>query len=104
MGADDYYYSDGKKIPLEPDPEHVALSAPRASATGTSTRRGKTLGRALVGDVRLVPASEVPIGAKQAGGDMPVFKAGGQTVVVLPEVRVELASGQRKALDRVLKD
>lgn len=107
---DAYYFAGGERIALRADPQHVGVDLGRA--TSLPKRRQTALrkvGRPLRGDVVLLECSAVP-DAEQAqldadGALLPAYHADDSTIVVLPEVRVELrdpkqVSDLRRRLER----
>ena len=89
-----YYYADGKQVRLSPDPDHLAVNLRRIDRERIKDLRGT-----VVGDVAIFPAAAVPKPLRDsfldAGALLPVYRAGGAQITVLPEVRVEL-SGKKQ--------
>jgi hypothetical protein len=98
-----YYYADGGQVSLDPDPDYLAVYLCRVDR-----ERLKPLNVTVVGDVGLLPAARVPkqlLGAlRDTGALLPVYKAAGARIAVLPEVRVELSGKkQHPALRAAIK-
>ena len=108
---DCYYFADGERVRIEPDPDHVALQTESAELAklprglqdkikreGTELRRGFCLvSRTLLGN-GLVDELEA------SGTAMPVYRDGRSLIVVLPEVRAEVSDdAQAKTVRLFLK-
>ncbi len=111
MGKPSYYYSGGKRIALEPDERTIAVDLRRARAAASPQVREwaeRSGGLASVKDgIALVPRAEIPAevlaGLDQEGAIHPVFRYGRARIVVLPEVRVEVAGAEEQRLRRALE-
>ena len=95
-GHASYYWSGGEKVPLEDDPR-VAIDVVGAERArlwdGDLADTAAGSGARVTPDVVLVPGTELSADLRSrleaAGAVHPVFRTEDQTVVVLPEVRVE---------------
>ncbi len=92
---DAYYFAGGERIELHADPEHVGLDL--AHAASLPRRRQSVLrkvGRVLRGDMVLLETREISDAELEEleaeGALLPAYRADDATIVVLPEVRVEL--------------
>ncbi len=98
MGKDSYFYAGGKQIPLKPDPDHFAVDIERASSGDVEPLAPAILEKAreLRQHLYLVERSAVPAGVEErleeAGALHPVFEYQDSLLIVLPEVRVEVAT------------
>jgi hypothetical protein len=109
MGADYYFYAGGKRIPLELDPEHVVVDSglvasregkrpdPRSLEGVEELRGGFYLveRRALTADLRERLDQDHAL--------LPVFLYEDALIVILPEVRVEMAAGEEAGVHRFLE-
>ena len=109
MATDFYYYAGGKRIPLELDSEHVAIDLSEAES-----RQGRRPDPAMVegaeelrSGLYLVERSALPTDLRrrldQDDALLPVFQYEDALVVVLPEVRVEIAEGGETEVHRFLE-
>jgi len=98
-----YYYALGRKVALTPDARRVAVNASKAATQGLDNvvqlaHRSTTKlpgGLALVSRADL--RSEDVVRMTQSGVVQSVYRHGPSTTIPMPEVRVELDPGQRKA-------
>ena len=96
-----FYYADGERIPLDPT-DQVAVDLETAKAVdlpSTVTREIQGTGRPLRGAIVMVARDAVVASVAdlldEAGALHPVFVAADDTLlVVLPEVRVEVADSE----------
>src|SRR5262249_12433392 len=98
IGEPRYYYAGGKKIPLAPATDLVAVDTralPAALPKPVAAAVRESISP-LSGEVRLIKGPDLGIEAaatiralEEAGATHPVFRAGDTVLVVLPEVRVE---------------
>ena len=98
-----YYYADGKQVRLNPDPDYLAVNLRRIDRDKIKDLRGT-----VVGEVAIVAVAAVPKPLRDsfldAGALLPVYRAGGAQITVLPEVRVELSGKkQHPALHSAIK-
>jgi hypothetical protein len=109
MVPDFYYYAGGKRIPLELDPEHVAVDL-----GVVESREGKRPDPATVegaeelrSGLYLVERSALSADVRQRLDQedalLPVFHYEDALVVILPEVRVEVAAGGETEVHRFLE-
>ncbi|MGB5816042.1 MAG: hypothetical protein WBI27_12620 [Thermoanaerobaculia bacterium] len=109
MAPDFYYYAGGKRIPLELYREHVAVDLSEAES-----REGKRPDPATVEGAEelrsglfLVEKSALSADARQRLDQedalLPVFLYEDSLVVILPEVRVEIAAGGETEVHRFLE-
>ncbi|MGB6336397.1 MAG: hypothetical protein WBG96_12375 [Thermoanaerobaculia bacterium] len=109
MAPDFYYYAGGKRIPLELDREHVAVDLSEAES-----REGKRPDPATVEGAEelrsglfLVEKSALSADARQRLDQedalLPVYLYEDALVVILPEVRVEIAAGGETEVHRFLE-
>jgi len=109
MVPDFYYYAGGKRIPLELDREHVAVDV-----GVVESREGKRPDPAAVegaeelrSGLYLVEKSSLSADIRrrldQEDALLPVFLYEDALVVVLPEVRVEIAAGDETEVHRFLE-
>lgn len=109
MAPDFYYYAGGKRIPLELDREHVAVDLSEAES-----REGKRPDPATVEGAEelrsglfLVEKSALSADARQRLDQedalLPVFLYEDSLVVILPEVRVEIAAGDETEVHQFLE-
>ena len=105
---DAYYWAGGRRIELERDRHDVALDLERARSQGVSNdvlAEAERLGVALNDRLVLVSDSQLhQLGITDEAHDdalQPVFRAAdGTRIVVLPEVRVEVADpGEQERLE-----
>jgi hypothetical protein len=99
-----YYYASGRPVELKLDRDWVAADRKRLADAGVAAETLDALGkdaRSLRGDLFLARRKSVPPKQlqelEQAGAVEPVFQAQGAMIVVLPEVRVEDPSQERRA-------
>jgi hypothetical protein len=99
---DAYYWAGGEKVPLEED-ARVAVDVAGARQAGLWDDKladGTDTGTGVV----LLPATDLPPDLRErlveAGACHPVYRAADETVVVLPEVRVEAADEKTAAAVR----
>ena len=99
LGESAHYFAGGKRIRLDPDPNHVGvdLRHPAARRLPKPLRASiETDGMALRKGIFLVSADVLTDAQRaqldEAGALLPVFVSEGATLVVLPEVRVEYLS------------
>jgi hypothetical protein len=100
MGA--YYWAGGEKVPLEED-ARVAVDvagAQRAGLWDEELAAGRDTGAGVV----LLAGADLPPGLRdrleEAGACHPVYRGADETVVVLPEVRVETTDERTAAAVR----
>jgi hypothetical protein len=109
MVPDFYYYAGGKRIPLELDREHVAVDV-----GVVESREGRRPDPAAVegaeelrSGLYLVEKSSLSADIRrrldQEDALLPVFLYEDALVVVLPEVRVEIAAGDETEVHRFLE-
>ena len=104
------YYASGKRIDVTLDDDLLAIDqdlASKAEVSAVERKRLREASRPLRGNLVLVPTSSIsPLtqkALKSVGAVQRVFRADDATLVVLPEVRVEDSSqDRRKALRRWL--
>lgn len=92
---DAYYFAGGERIALRADPEHVGVDLERAgSLRRTRQKQLRKTGQVLRGEVVLLEAGDIEPDELEAleaeGALLPAYRADDATIVVLPEVRVEL--------------
>jgi len=91
-----YYYAGGKRVPLEPATDLVAVDDTRLAerlpdllASDTALRSGTP----LRGGIRLIQrdhlAADTLDRLQRAGVTQPVFRQAGATLVAMPEIRIE---------------
>jgi len=97
-----YYFAHGKRVDLSPDPNHVAVDLERAAKASLPRARREALlrdGQELRAKVVLIARRSLGEGDRRkldrAGALLPTFRAEGATIVVLPEVRVELRDSKQ---------
>ena len=104
-----YYYAGGERVRLQPD-SRVAVDLARAGPPASPARswaRAYEGEAPLRGEIRLVDRGEIPddvfaeLDAQSA--IHPVYTHGDATIVILPEVRVELDDGKLRLSDLVDK-
>jgi hypothetical protein len=102
MAEPSYYYTANEKVPIEPDPGHVAIDfAPLHQSASTKLRLWLEKHQAipaLRGELRLIERATLPdpvyAEIKERSALHPVYRYGDTLLIVLPEVRVE---GRSKA-------
>jgi hypothetical protein len=106
-----YYYADGKRVALEPDPDHVAIDLRLAASRPLHLSVEKLKPRMSVlpgGGVAVVPRALVPkqilAELESIGALQPVYRASGARIVTYPEVRVEVESGRREAVVSAIQE
>jgi hypothetical protein len=92
--ANDYYFSEGRRIHLKRNRDMVGVLLNHPAVTSSRLRASlKRAGRPLREGVVIVPWSAIPDGRREFlegdGALLPVYEQDGALVVVLPEVRVE---------------
>lgn len=100
------YYASGKRIDVTLDDDLLAIDedlASEAEVSAIERKRLREASRPLRGNLVLVPTSSISPATQKAlksvGAVQSVFRAEDTTLVVLPEVRVEESSqDRRKAL------
>jgi hypothetical protein len=101
MSGDDYYFASGKRVPLHPDPNHLGVDLDRAKLPKTRRLALERAGRKLRDGVLLLSsdalAPDERAALAQAGALLPTYRAEDATIVVLPEVRVELRDADQAA-------
>src|SRR5213594_17125 len=98
-----YYYAHGRRVPLEADPDHVAVDLGRATAHQIYFPLEELRGSLSLlpgGRVAVVPSTLIPkdtlTGLRSIGALQPVYRSSGARLVTYPEVRVALQRGQRE--------
>ena len=110
MAADFYYYAGGKRIPLELDPEHVAVDVGEVGSRGGRRPDPAAVEGAveLRSGLYLVERSSLPADERrrldQEDALLPVYQYEDALVVILPEVRVEIAEGSETEVHRFLEE
>jgi hypothetical protein len=101
---DSYYFADGKRIALRADPDHVAVDLQRAQAAALPTTRraalrhaGQELRKGVILLSRDALDDDERDALERAGALLPAYRAEDATIVVLPEVRVELRDADQVA-------
>jgi hypothetical protein len=94
---DSYYFADGKRVVLHADPNHLAVDLERAQGAELPKARRAALraaGQQLREGVLLLSREALDESERaalaRAGALLPAYQAEDTTIVVLPEVRVEL--------------
>jgi hypothetical protein len=99
-----YFYASGERVPIERDEDQVAIDIGRAGQAAIDDvleQAGAGAAQRLQG--RVVVVSRKAVGKlltrlEAAGALQPVYRHESAVLVPLPEVRVELDPGQRKAV------
>lgn len=109
MAAEFYYYAGGKRIPLELDPEHVAVDVGDVdSRAGKRPEPAEVEGaEELRSGLFLIERSSLPTDLRarldQEKALLPVFHYEDALVVILPEVRIEISAGSETEVHRFLE-
>lgn len=102
-----YYYANGHRVPLHRDPTRIAVNTSfKPKADVEEWKAALAHGRMLPGGVCLVNSSELTTALLHnldlAGAVHPVFADDSATLVVLPEVRVEVSPAGKKSVQGLL--
>jgi hypothetical protein len=109
MVPDFYYYAGGKRIPLELDRKHVAVDVRAVESRAGRRPDPATVEGAeeLRSGLYLMEKSSLSADSRrrldQEDALLPVFLYEDALVVVLPEVRVEIAAGDETEVHRFLE-
>jgi hypothetical protein len=95
-----YYWADGQKVSLDPDP-HIAVNQDDAARHGlwegelseVADSDGNDLGNGLVIVPENAVSEELRGRLDETGSSAPVYRKDNSLIAVLPEVRMETASG-----------
>jgi hypothetical protein len=105
MIASPYYWADGKRVPLTPDADHVAIDLRRAAALGLAPAIDRLRPKMSVlpgGTMAVVPRDLLPEPVRstleRSAALQPVYHAAGTRIVTFPEVRVQVEPGQLAAV------
>ena len=103
---DAYYFAGGERVELHADLKHVGVDLARAASLSGQRRSAlRKAGRVLRGEVVLLEARKISDaeleGLKKEGALLPAYQVDDATIVVLPEVRVELKSASEDHRVRV---
>lgn len=104
-----HFYASGQRHVLEPAGDWLAIDTRAATAAGLGSEiAALPVGSKLPSGIMLVPRGKCPKELygrlNTAGAALPAYRSGRAVVVLMPEVRVELNSGQHPAALRTLSE